>query len=83
MAEYNDYPIELCAHKARQLNMNGINTLQKFTCAKCGSRQTMEQPNVFYATGTCEACKNVTTITHCNYIATTLSAELLKSLMNK
>lgn len=35
---------------------------QKFTCGSCGSRQTMEQPNVMYKTGKCEECGALTDI---------------------
>ena len=49
-----------------------VATYQKFTCEKCGSRQTMEEPNTFYLEGACEECKHVTDIRKkgCGYMAT-------------
>jgi hypothetical protein len=49
-----------------------VQTYQKFTCEKCGSRQTMETPNTFYLLGECEECKHVTDIKKkgCGYMAT-------------
>lgn len=32
----------------------------KFTCARCSSRQTFEDANELYMTGTCQACGHVT-----------------------
>lgn len=34
----------------------------KFTCGKCGARQTFEEPNAFYKDGECEDCKHVTSL---------------------
>ena len=34
----------------------GCNIYQKFTCGHCNSRQTMEKPNIWYNSGTCEEC---------------------------
>jgi hypothetical protein len=33
---------------------------QKFTCAKCKSRQMMDTPNKFYTEGQCQECGFVT-----------------------
>lgn len=43
---------------------------QKFTCARCGARQTMEEPNKFFTTGRCEECGHVTDIEArgCNFV---------------
>lgn len=32
----------------------------KFTCAKCGIRQTFETKNTFYPEGKCEECSHIT-----------------------
>jgi hypothetical protein len=50
----------------------GATLYQKFTCEKCGSRQTMESPNTFYMEGQCEECQHVTDIKKrgCGYMAT-------------
>jgi hypothetical protein len=34
----------------------------KFTCEKCGARQTFDQPNIAYKSGSCEECGYVTNI---------------------
>jgi hypothetical protein len=49
----------------------GYTVHQKFTCARCRSRQTMAQPNIFFEQGKCEECGHVTDIvaTGCNYVA--------------
>jgi uncharacterized Zn finger protein len=48
----------------------GAQVFQKFTCEKCGSRQTIMTPNTFYATGQCEECGHITDIVKrgCNYM---------------
>jgi hypothetical protein len=77
----NDYPIELCRSRIPELNAKGFNLLQKFTCSGCGQRLTMPDPNVFHDSGTCDRCGTLTRITHCNFLATTLSVDFLKRLM--
>jgi predicted nucleic-acid-binding Zn-ribbon protein len=70
MVEYKNYPFDVCATAAARLVEDGCNVHQKFTCAKCGSRQTMEIPNRFFTEGTCEQCKYTTDIrkSGCNYM---------------
>lgn len=68
MTEYNDYPIEDCLKTANELNAKGVDVYQKFTCEHCGNRLTMETPNTFYRSGTCDNCGQVTIITRCNYL---------------
>ena len=46
--------------EASKVNEAGSTVYFKFTCAKCGSRQTFPEPNSFYITGECEECKHVT-----------------------
>jgi len=43
---------------------------QQFSCARCGSKQTMDTPNVFYTGGRCEECGTETDIRAdgCNYM---------------
>jgi hypothetical protein len=67
MAEYNDYPLHECAAQASEHMRAGAEVFQKFTCRFCGSRQTMETPNVFYTSGRCEECNQITVIQNCNY----------------
>jgi transcription elongation factor Elf1 len=70
MPEYNDYPIEECAATAAPYVARGATFFQKFTCARCGSRQTCDEPNKFFKTAACEACGHVTDIARqgCNYM---------------
>jgi len=68
MTTYNDYPIEECLEVAQPYIDAGATIHQKFTCRHCGSRQTMETPNIFYRSGVCEQCKGVTIISKCNYM---------------
>ena len=66
-----DHPIEECAKTANDLIKQGHQVHQKFTCEMCGSRQTIEEPNVFYTSGKCEECSHTTDIKKkgCNYVA--------------
>lgn len=43
---------------------------QKFTCAGCGQRLTIEEPNRFYTEGTCDRCGALTNIVErgCGYV---------------
>ena len=66
-----DHPIEVCLKTADNLVKEGHTVYQKFTCDKCGSRQTIDVPNKFYETGKCEECNHITDIVKkgCNYLA--------------
>jgi hypothetical protein len=66
----NNYPLDECAAKAERLVAAGAQVYQKFTCSSCGSRQTIDTPNVFYTTGRCEECGHITNIKAdgCNYL---------------
>jgi hypothetical protein len=70
MPQYNDYPLTECARDADKIIAKGGEVFQKFTCEKCGSRQTVDTPNVFYTSGRCEECQHVTDLTlkGCNYL---------------
>jgi hypothetical protein len=87
MAKYNDYPLEQCAAAAQKLTAQGILVYQKWTCAHCGSRQTMADPDRFYVRGVCEECKRETRIEQCNYMVHAASPSsvdaLLKDMLNK
>lgn len=62
-----DYPLlDMAAEAAKHIDQ-GSTVWQKWTCGHCGSRQTMENPNVFYKSGHCEECGQVTTIEKCGY----------------
>lgn len=64
-----DYPFyEICNSVQEQIIL-GHECYQKFTCAKCGNRLTIEIPNVMYASGSCDKCGHITNIEKqgCNY----------------
>lgn len=74
MAEtYRDFPFESICKEAETLirKQPSIKLYQKFTCDGCGNRLTMDKPNVFFETGTCDNCPTVTDIKAkgCNYLA--------------
>ena len=40
----------------------GFKLHQQFNCARCGAKQTMDTPNVFFEHGICEKCGHETDI---------------------
>lgn len=70
MPKYNDYPIAECAKEADKIIAMGGKVYQKFTCEACGQRLTVDTPNVFYLTGSCDQCGHITdlTVKGCNYL---------------
>jgi len=70
MEKNRDIPFLECIEQANELVVQGAIVHQKFTCEKCGSRQTMSVPNVFYVSGQCEQCQEVTNILErgCGYV---------------
>jgi len=52
---------EIAKEAQRAIAQGGI-TFQKFTCKKCGKRQTMDVPNTFYREGQCEECGHITNL---------------------
>ena len=67
--EFNDYPLmDVVLQVQERLKVPGTEVYQKWTCAHCRSRQTMEEPNTFYMSGTCEECGQVSDIHECNYM---------------
>jgi hypothetical protein len=68
MSAYNDYPLEDIVVEAVRLIAQGAKVHQKFTCAGCKRRLTVEEPNIFYQSGTCDNCNVITTIRACNYM---------------
>jgi transcription elongation factor Elf1 len=73
MSEQLDYPFQDVVNTANEIlaSVPTAQLYQKFTCAHCGARQTMETPNTFHTTGICEECDSVTDIEArgCNYMA--------------
>lgn len=68
-----DFPFLDVVAQARKHALDGHMVHQKFTCGRCGSRQTMEKPNTFFTTGRCEECRFVTDIEArgCNFVLVT------------
>lgn len=66
----NNYPFDEIAKAVEDQANKGNYCFQKFTCANCGQRLTMEEPNVLYTTGTCDKCGHLTNIKEdgCNYM---------------
>jgi hypothetical protein len=73
---YRDYPLEEVAEAVADHARNSWFAYQKFTCAGCGRRLTVDVPNVLYRSGTCDACSAVTDIAAagCNYVLTSVAA---------
>lgn len=68
-----DHPFYEVAERAEQVleSYHGAATIfQKWSCAECGARQTMDIPNTFFTVGQCEECGGITDIvaTGCNYM---------------
>lgn len=70
MLATHDYPFLEVVEAAGAHMARGHSVHQKFTCAGCGARQTMAQPNQFYTKGKCEECGRETDlVSHgCNYV---------------
>jgi len=68
---YKDHPFEEIVKAVEAKIKQGVDCFQKFTCENCGSRQTIDEPNVFYTEGICEECKHTTSMLKrgCNYMA--------------
>jgi len=67
---YNDFPLAEVREALDERLAEGFMFWQKFTCAGCGQRLTVEQPNTLYATANCDNCDAVTDIAAqgCNYL---------------
>jgi ribosomal protein S27AE len=63
-----DFPFDAVVAEAEQLVMQGHHVHQKFTCVRCGARQTMAEANRFFTTGHCEECNFVSILDRCNYL---------------
>ena len=60
--KYGDLPIPEIIQMAQGLIESGCIVHFKFTCEKCGARQTFEAPNRLYERGICEECEHITKI---------------------
>ena len=69
---YTDYPLVEVAERVERIRTTqpGTDCYQKFTCAGCGARLTIDEPYRFYASGTCDQCGTVTDIAAqgCNFL---------------
>lgn len=66
-----DHPFFEVAANAQAKMREGFTIHQQFTCSRCGARQEMVEPNMFFHTGTCGVCGTETNllVTGCNYVA--------------
>ena len=64
------HPFDEVVREAGERIRPGVVVHQQFACASCGSKQTMDTPNVFYTGGRCEECGAETNIRAdgCNYM---------------
>jgi hypothetical protein len=70
MTDHN-YPMDdILTEVNKVLENPNVNVFQKFTCAGCGNRLTIEEPNTFYTSGKCDACGHITDIKKdgCNFL---------------
>jgi hypothetical protein len=69
----HNHPFHEVAENMRRKAQDGWNVYQKFTCAGCGARLTIDEPNKMYTQGTCDKCDAVTNIEEdgCNFLMTT------------
>lgn len=70
MSDFNDYPISVIMESMMKQMARGAECHQKFTCAGCGSRLTIETPNRLFTKGECDNCDTVTDIEAqgCNFM---------------
>jgi hypothetical protein len=74
-----DRPIEEIAALADEQIKKGFTIWMKWTCPSCGSRQTMDEPNLLYRSGICQACGETNDITVCGFmLANDLAAPLVE-----
>ena len=83
----NDHPFDQVVQNANAQIAKGAVIFQKFTCAGCGNRLTMETPNTFYFEGQCDKCGVVTDLrkTGCNFmmIQTAMPLDQLLEVIRK
>lgn len=65
------YPFHDVAAQAAVTMAKGATIHQQWSCAHCGTKQTMEIPDKFFKLGKCEECGKETDIEKdgCNYMA--------------
>ena len=65
--EYKDIDVEEAMKRALKWKEKGATIFFKFTCEKCGSRQTFDTPNTLFEKGSCEECGHITEIKKCGF----------------
>jgi hypothetical protein len=68
MPGHGDRPVEEIAGQAVVQIDRGFRVWQKWTCPNCGSRQTMDEPDTFYLSGSCQNCGKVSKIHVCGFM---------------
>lgn len=79
-----DHPFFEIVWSASRVVDAGWIFFQKFTCANCGQRLTIDSPNRLYTKGSCDKCGHVTNIElrGCNYmIIKSLNPETLAGIV--
>lgn len=68
--EVSDHPFDDIIKSVTEQIALGNLCYQKFTCAKCKNRLTIEEPNKFYTNGSCDKCGHITDIKAqgCNFM---------------
>ena len=66
----DDLPFYKIAEQAEQLIEAGASIYFKFTCQHCGARQTFDEVNKLFTSGSCEECGEVTSLVEngCGYM---------------
>jgi DNA-directed RNA polymerase subunit RPC12/RpoP len=64
------YPFKKVVKALEEKLAQGWDFYLQFNCANCGTKQTIDTPNIIYKTGRCEECGHITNIEHdgCNYM---------------
>jgi hypothetical protein len=70
MTDPLNHPFAEVAANVARLAALGHQCYQKFTCAGCGRRLTLDEPNVMARSGSCPHCPAVTDIERdgCNFL---------------
>lgn len=66
---YGDLPLKELLERAESVVKAGGSVFFKFTCEKCGARQTFEEPNKIFLKGLCEECGCVTELKKAGFMA--------------
>lgn len=67
----NSHPFDEVLKNADATIERGGTVYQQFTCGKCGAKLSMDIPNTFYTSGTCDQCGTITDLkaNGCNFMA--------------